>query len=197
MIDSIEFGTFEEWLELPLDLPRDVLADSIFERFRDDPKPKKVKRQVAQGLCDLRDQMAGATNESMGVFAAWVLLPSGGQRLTVEAAAMGALFPAAPGATAAEFVESFIAGAALHQPVELSEMATPLGTAHVLRARTYKEALHGIELAETVTVFWLFDDAEHAVALTTLPMDDLVLASDVASALKGLARTAHDGGVAA
>lgn len=190
MIDNLEFGVYPEWLALPLDQSAESLTADIVASFADDPKPDEAKRAVASGLATLRSQIVDVSSERMQVFMTWVLLPLGGKILSPQAAAYGALVPAPPGTSPSEFVEAIIDGAALHQPVDLQELSTPLGTAHVVRARTFERTDHGVKLSETVSVFWLPEDDDIAILLSSLPVDDLVQASDVASALIGLAETA-------
>lgn len=190
MIENLEFGVYPEWLALPIEQPTDSLVEDIVSRFGDDPKPVETKRAIATGLATLRSQVVDVSNARMQVFTAWVLLPLGGKILSPQAAAYGALVPAPPGTTPAEFVEAIIDGASLHQPIDLQELPTPLGTAHVVRARHFATTDHGVNLSETVSVFWLPEDDDVAILMASLPVDDLVLASDVASALIGLAETA-------
>ncbi|KAA1378297.1 hypothetical protein [Aeromicrobium fastidiosum] len=190
MIEQLEFGVYPEWLALPVDQPADALVADIVARFAGDPKPADVKQTVAEGLASLRSQVVDAAGDQLQVFTVWVLLPLGGELLSPRAAAFGAVAAIERGTTPMELVESLIGDAPLHQPVDLQELATPMGPAHVMRARTFATTEHGINLSETTTVAWLPDDDDIAIVLTTLPVDDLVLASDASSALVGLAETA-------
>lgn len=198
MIDGVQFGVFDEWLQLPLDEPDESLARSLRQRFPDDPRPRKILKQMAQTLCTLRNQLAALSDETTTVFGAWLLLPPGGKTMDVDAAVFGALQAVPVGTTADEFVELLLDGAPLHQPIDLHDVATPLGTARVVRARTFRETFHGVEIAESIVVFWLPDDSDRAIVLRSLPMDDLVQAARVAPALTALAQTFEPmrGGVA-
>jgi hypothetical protein len=197
MIDGLQFGVFPEWIELPLDDSPDELTARLMARFSEDPKPEPVKRTIAEGMAMLRTQLVSASDGQQQVFSAWLLVPRGGTLLTPVAAAFGAIVSVDRGTTPSEFVDTLIDGAPLHQPVDLTELATPLGRAHVVRGRTYAMTEHGKSLSETVSVFWLPVDDDIAVVLTSLPVDDLVLAADVASAMRGLAETAAPMGAGA
>lgn len=193
MIENLEFGVYPEWLALPVDQSAESLAVDILARFADDPKPDHVKQTVAEGLATLRSQIVDSTSDRMRAFTVWVLLPLGGKLLSPQAVAFGALVKADPGTEPSEFVDTIIDGAQLHQPIDLQELETPLGTAHVVRARTFVTTDHGVNISETASVFWLPEDDDIAILLTSLPVDDLILASDVATALIGLAETASEG----
>lgn len=188
MVDEIAFGEFAEWLLLPLQATPEVLVEHVLDRFADDPAPDVTKQAIAEHLPVLADEVSqGASTDDTQVFAVWVLLPSGGKQLTIIGCAFAALMRNEPGTGPADFVERLTDGLQLYQPVDVSEIETTIGTAHLVRVRTYDQQDHGMTLSEMTSVFWLPKGESFAIWLNTLPSDDLVAAADIASALEQFA----------
>lgn len=191
MIAGIEFDEFAEWLPLPFHTSGDELVTQLLQRFESDPTPDQIKTAIAEQLVTLRDQINRPPTPDFAAFTTFVLLPHGGQHLRLLGVVIGALMPVRTDMTAPEFTESLIDEAQLHQPVDVTDISSPLGPATMVRARTHATTDHGLTVSETITVFWLVDGEDKAIVLTTMPLGDLVVAADVASALTTLAGTAR------
>lgn len=187
--DDISIGGFREWFPLELHMSPEEYADHVVEHFDEDPTPEGLLRAMAAGLTHMTEQLKAMDDDQTLLLAAWVLLPPGGVRLDVRTVARLQAVRVPVGMTPDEMVADLIDGAQLHQPATVEEIATASGPAHLVRVRTYEEAEHGLDLREVSCIFWLPADENFAITLTTLPMDDLVLASDAAGALVGLAET--------
>lgn len=192
--DEISIGGFREWFPLEPDMDADQYADHVVAHFDEDPTPEPTLRAMATGLSRLAEQLRAQDDEETLLLAAWILLPPGGRRLDVRTVARLQAVRIPVGMTPDEMVADLVEGAQLHQPATVEEVSTASGPAHLLRVRTYQEAEHGLDLQEVACVFWLPADENFALVLATLPMDDLVLAADAASALTGLAETVKGAG---
>ncbi|MGJ9421826.1 hypothetical protein [Aeromicrobium sp. CF3.5] len=188
MIDEVQFGEFAEWILLPLGTPPEVLTAHLLDRFSGDPTPEPTKRAIAERLPVLSDQVQeSVSGDGTQAFAVWILVPTGGTELTVVGCAFAALVRRDPGAGPSDFIETLVEGLQLYQPIDVSELETPIGTAHLVRARTYDERDHGLTISQTTSVVWLPEGESFAIWLGTVPSDDLVEAADVASALEQFA----------
>lgn len=188
-IQGIDIGGFREWFPLEFDMAGDAFADHVVEHFADDPAPPETIRAMATGITGITEHLATLNDDQSLILGAWLLLPPGGNRLEIRAVARLEAVRVRMGTTPEEMIEDLISGSQLHQPVHVEELETASGPARLVRVRTYSTSDHGIDLQETICVFWLPEGENYAVALVTLPLDDLVLAADVSSALAGLARS--------
>lgn len=188
-LDAIDIGGFREWLPLELDMERDQFVQSVVDHFADDPAGPETISAMAAGVAGLVDQVKALSDDQTLVLAAWILLPPGGNRLEILTVARFQAVRIRVGTTAEEMVEDLIDGAQLHQPVHVEQIETPSGPAHLVRIRTYAESDQGTDLQEAICIFWLPEDENFALAMVTLPIDDLVVASDASQALVGLAQT--------
>lgn len=189
MTDGIDVGGFREWFPLELEMSDEDYIDFTVDHFADTSTSPETTRAVAVGLTGLIEQLKALDDDQTLLLAAWVLLPPGGTELEILTAARLQAVRIREGTTPAELVEDLISGADLHQPIHLEDLATASGPAQLVRARTYSTSDHGIDLQEVVCVIWLPEGQNYGIVLATLPMDDLVLASDAAGALAGLAAT--------
>lgn len=186
---AIDIGGFREWFPLELHMEHDEFVQHVVDHFSDDPSSPDTIRAMAAGITGLTEQLLATNDDQSLLVGAWLLLPPGGDRLEIRTVARLQAVRIRVGTTPEEMIEDLIDGAQLHQPVHLEQIDTASGPARLVRIRTYTTSDHGIDLQETVCVFWLPEDENYAVALVTLPIADLVLAADVSSALVGLAKT--------
>lgn len=185
-IDTLVIGRFAEWLPLDGEMPPEELARWIVEQVPKDPRPADGRLAIAKHLVVLRDQLYATSGPGMHVFAAWVLLPQGGTVLDPRAAITGALMTVPSGIDASQLVDVIIGDTPLYQPPEVTELATGLGPASLIRGRAHQQTDQGLALSEIASVAWLVED-EVALVLTSLPNGDLVLAQEVADAMSQLA----------
>ncbi len=182
----LEIGGFAEWLPLDLEQPLDVTG-AIADQFADSGEPPALVAAVAGRLAVLAAQLRDLGSEERLMLRAWALLPPGGKVLAPRAVATLSAVPIAPGTDDGGFVDELVFGTQLYQPVDVEQIATDAGPAQCLRVRSYDGAGDELRLDETVSVFWLRPGDGVALLLTTLPIDDLVLAADVRDALVELA----------
>ncbi|WP_129185289.1 hypothetical protein [Aeromicrobium fastidiosum] len=189
MEPALSVGGFREWFPLALDTDPDEYADMVVEHFADDPTPPETLRMVAAGLTGLTEQLTEALGDTTLLLGAWVLLPPGGRTLDIRTVARLEAVRVRPGTTPAEMVADLVSESQLHQPPNVEQIETASGVATLLRNRTYSTTDHGTELQEVVCIFWLPADENYAIALTSIPMTDLVMAADVSDAMIELARS--------
>jgi hypothetical protein len=187
--EYLDIGGFREWLPLELELDSDQYVESVVEHFADDPTDPSVLRAMATGLVAVAEQLSAMNDDQTLILGGWVLLPPGGERLVPRTVARLMAVRVPEGITPDELVADLIQDAPLHQPIHLETIQTASGPAQLVRARTYETAEHGVDLQETICVLWLPPGENYAVVLATLPIDDLVVAAEAASALTGLAES--------
>jgi hypothetical protein len=187
--DSLDIAGFREWLPIELAMDPAEYVESIVDHFSADPAGPETIRAMAQGLTSLSRQLTDLDDEETLTLAAWALLPPGGDQLVLQTVARMQLVRIYAGMTADELVADMIGNLPLHQPIGIDTLDTASGPAQLVRVRTYETTPEGTNIQETVCVFWLPEGENYAVVLVTLPIDDLVVASDAARALAALAET--------
>ncbi len=188
-LDAIDIGGFREWFPLELEMDPDQFVETIVDHFADDPAGPDILRPMAIGVAGLVQQVKSLSDDQSLLLAAWALLPPGGNRLELLTVARLEAVRIRMGTTSDEMVEDLIQGSQLHQPVHVEQIETSSGPAWLVRIRTYSTTDHGTALEESICIFWLPEGENYAVVLVTLPISDLVVASDAAQALVGLAQS--------
>lgn len=186
---QIDVGGFREWFPLELEMDPDEYADSVVAHFEDDRTPSDVLRLMAAGLTGLANQLKEGVDDDTLLLAAWVLLPPGGTTLEIRTVARLQAVRVRMGMTPGEMVDDLVSGSDLNQPPLVETISTASGPATSVRIRTVQASENGTDLFDTACVFWLPEGENYAVALLTLPIGDLVVASEAAQALAGLAES--------
>lgn len=188
MIENIAFGGFRQWLPLDLDVEPADQAQRISTQFEDAPSDPDVRDRIAILLATAAVQARAVTPTGSVTLLGWALLDDDGQRLAPLAVVFARLVRTQPATTFPQLVERLVGDEQLYQPVELDQVQTPHGEAHVARVRTYEERDHGQVVHESISIVWLLPD-DVALLLQTNPLDDMVLAGRVCDALVELAGT--------
>ncbi|MBZ5736377.1 hypothetical protein K8Z61_17945 [Nocardioides sp. TRM66260-LWL] len=153
--------------------------------------PASLLDSYAAGITTLAGQLSSAMEGTETLLGVWVMLPRGGAELGVDAAATFSLVPADADLQIGEVIDLLIGGSELHQPPDVQEVDTASGPSTLVRIRrASRSGWRGrrIELSETAAVVWLPTSTRRALLLLrTVPVDDLVLAADVAENLVALA----------
>lgn len=187
--DDLNIGGFKEWLPLALEDEPEEFVDTLVAHFGDDPAGPKTIRAMSIGLTVLTRQLLDMNDDQTLTLAAWVLLPPGGERLDPQAVARLVAVRVPAEMTTGELVADLVDGMPLHQPLHVETISTASGPAELVRARTYTTTEHGVDLHESVCVLWRPADENYVLALASLPIDDLVVASDASHAMSALAET--------
>lgn len=193
MVDDSEplltFDGFAPWLPLPLDGDVEGFVAMVDEHFVDDPAPQAFLRAAAETLAGVGRQVAEQADDGYLPIAAWVLLADRGRRLEPPTLLTFGAHRVEPGSTANDFIEQMCAEIDLYQPPSVQDLDTASGPAALVRLRRYTGEDTAIELSEIVSVLWMADTMDLAYVMSTTPIEDLVLAADVADAVVPLARS--------
>ncbi|MCX6406931.1 MAG: hypothetical protein NTV28_08430 [Propionibacteriales bacterium] len=187
---AISFQGFAPWLPLPLDGDADGFLALVDELFADDPVPSEVKRASAEALAGVGARVAAQSGDDYLAIAAWVLLSDQGRRLDPLTLLTFGATRVEPGSTANDFLERMCSEVDLYQPPAVEDLRTASGDATLVRLRRHTADGPHLLLSEVVAVFWMSDTMDVAYVMSTTPIDDLVLAAEVADAVVPLARSA-------
>ena len=186
---QVEFGGFAPWLPLPVDGDDEAFLALVRDLFRDDPAPAEVVEASAHLLTDVAHQVAAQSDDDYLPVAAWVLLADQGRRLEpLTLLTFGAL-RTPPGFTMTDVVEQMCSEVELYQPPAIADLETASGDAARVQLRRYTGEGPDLLISEVVAVVWMSSTLDLAYVMSTTPIDDLVLASQVADAVVPLART--------
>lgn len=187
---ELGFAGFAPWLPLPLDGDVDGFVAMVDGHFPDDPAPAQFRRAAAEALAGIGQRVAEQGDDGYLPVSAWVLLADQGRRLEPQTLLTFGAHRVEAGSTANDFIDRMCAEVELYQPPSVEDVETASGLATLVRLRRYTGEQPDVELSEIVAVLWMSDTMDVAYVMSTTPIDDLVLAADVADAVVPLARSA-------
>lgn len=184
---EVENDGFAPWLPLPLKGDHDSFLALIDEHFSNDPIGPELRHASTVLLTGIGDHVAATSDDGYLPMAAWAYLAHDGRHLDPLSLLMLGATGVEPGATSTDVVEQMCSEVNLYQPPALQEIETRSGLATLVRLRRYTgDPLH-IDISGLVAVIWMSSILDIAYVMSTTPIDDLVLAADIADSVVPLA----------